>query len=228
MSTPPAPADPAYRRLSADARREQLIRAAQGLFAHHAPEDVSPEDVARAAGVSRPLVYRYFPGGKQQLYEAVLLDAAEELEGCFTEPRHGPLPERLARALDRYLAFVEDHAEGFTALLRGGGVAETSRTGAIVDRVRRAAADQIMAHMAVERPGPLLLMAVRTWISAVEAASLTWLDEGRRPGRAELRDWLVDHCSAVLAATARHDPQTAAALAAVGSPGPEGARRGEA
>ncbi|MCE7081831.1 TetR/AcrR family transcriptional regulator [Streptomyces sp. ST2-7A] len=201
MSTPPAPPDPAHRGPSADRRREQLLRAAQ-VFARRAPEHVSPEDVARATDVSRPLVYGYFPGGKQQFHGAALTGAAEELERRFAEPRQGPPPERLSRTPDRCLAFVEDHAEGFTALLRGGGVAETSRTGAVVDRVRRAAADRIMAHMAVEHPGPLLPMAVRTRISAVEAASLTRPEEGRRPGRAEPRDRLVDHCAAVPAATA--------------------------
>ncbi|MGH3326111.1 MAG: TetR/AcrR family transcriptional regulator, partial [Streptomyces sp.] len=57
---------PAYRRLTVDQRRTQLIAAALGLFAHRPPEDVSLDDVAATAGVSRPLVYRYFPGGKQQ------------------------------------------------------------------------------------------------------------------------------------------------------------------
>ncbi len=54
-------------------------------------------------------------------------------------------------------------------------------------------------------------MAVRTWISAVEAASLIWLDEGKQPPLPELRDWLVDHFVAVLTATAAGDAGTAAA-----------------
>ncbi|MET7442038.1 helix-turn-helix domain-containing protein, partial [Streptomyces sp. NPDC005568] len=54
---------PAYRRLSVEERRSQLLDAALSLFAHRAPEEVSLDDVAEAAGVSRPLVYRYFPGG---------------------------------------------------------------------------------------------------------------------------------------------------------------------
>ena len=128
---------PAYRRLSVDERRTQLIGAALGLFAHHPPEDVSLDDVAATAGVSRPLVYRYFPGGKQQLYEAALRSAADELEQCFAEPQTGPLTRRLVRALERYLAFVDGHDAGFMALLQGGSVVQTSRTHAIVDEVRR-------------------------------------------------------------------------------------------
>jgi AcrR family transcriptional regulator len=209
------PSAPAYRRLSVEERRTQLLGAALTLFAHRAPEDVSLDDVAEAAGVSRPLVYRYFPGGKQQLYEAALRSAAEALMHCFDEPREGPLLPRLSRALDRYLAFVVEHDAGFSALLQGGSVVETSRTTAIVDGVRRSAAEHILSHLQVTEPGPRLRMTVRTWITAVEAASLIWLDEDKRPAAGELRDWLVEQFFAMLAVTARRDPQTEAIVAAL-------------
>ncbi|MGW7263536.1 TetR/AcrR family transcriptional regulator [Streptomyces sp. NPDC054842] len=224
--TPQAPT-PAYRRLSVEERRSQLLDAALSLFAHRAPEEVSLDDVAEAAGVSRPLVYRYFPGGKQQLYEAALRSAAEELEQCFAEPPEGPLTRRLARALDRYLAFVDQHDAGFSALLQGGSVVETSRTTAIVDGVRRAAAEHILTHLEVADPGPRLRMTVRMWITSVEAASLIWLDEDKEPPLDELRDWLVEQFVAVLAATAGRDAQAAsvvrAALALEPADGPVGA-----
>lgn len=203
------PAAPAYRRLSVEERRSQLLESALSLFAHRVPEDVSLDDVAEAAGVSRPLVYRYFPGGKQQLYEAALRSAAEELRHCFDEPHDGPLLPRLARALDRYLTFVGRHDAGFSALLQGGSVVETSRTTAIVDGVRRAAAEHIYSHLGVPDPGPRLRMTVRMWITAVEAASLIWLDEDKEPPADELRDWLVDQFVAVLTVTAARDAQTA-------------------
>ncbi|MET7905290.1 TetR/AcrR family transcriptional regulator [Streptomyces sp. NPDC005336] len=216
QAAPPgaAPRRGAYRRLSVEARRAELIDAALVLFARRAPEDVSLDDVASAADASRPLVYRYFPGGKQQLYEAALRSAADELERCFEEPRSGPLSTRLSRVLDRYLAFVDEHDAGFSALLQSGSVVETSRTTAIVDEVRRAAAEQILLHLAVKEPGARLRMMVRTWITAVEAASLIWLDEEKQPPAGELRDWLVDHFVALLAATAASDPQAARVIRA--------------
>lgn len=221
-----APA-PAYRRLSVEERRRQLLDAALALFAHRAPEEVSLDDVAEAAGVSRPLVYRYFPGGKQQLYEAALRSAADELRQCFAEPPEGPLTLRLTRALDRYLAFVARHDAGFSALLQGGSVVETSRTTAIVDGVRRAAAGHILSHLGVEDPGPPLRMTVRMWITAVEAASLIWLDQDKEPRVEELRDWLVEQFVASLVATAGRDEQTAgvvrSSLALETAEGPVGA-----
>jgi len=216
---PPAASTPAYRRLNVEERRSQLLDAALTLFAHRAPEEISLDDVAEAAGVSRPLVYRYFPGGKQQLYEAALRSAADELQQCFDEPREGPLLARLARALDRYLGFVDQHDAGFSALLQGGSVVETSRTTAIVDGVRRAAAVHILSHLGVTEPGPRLRMTVRMWITAVEAASLIWLDEDKEPPLDELRDWLVEQFGAVLAVTARRDPQTAALVQGLAADG---------
>lgn len=210
--TSSAPATRAYRRLSVEERRSQLLAAALRLFAHRPPDEISLDDVAEAAGVSRPLVYRYFPGGKQQLYESALRSAADELELCFTETPSGPPTERLSRVLDRYLVFVDGHDAGFSALLRGGSVAETSRTTAIVDEVRRVAAEQILVHLGADRPGPRLRMLVRTWIAAVEVASLIWLDEGKQPTAVELREWLVDHLIALLTASATTDEGTAEAV----------------
>ncbi|MEU0255837.1 TetR/AcrR family transcriptional regulator [Streptomyces sp. NPDC006184] len=212
-------ATPAHRRLSVEERRRQLLDAALSLFAHRAPEDVSLDDVAEAAGVSRPLVYRYFPGGKQQLYEAALGSAAQELQQCFVEPREGPLLPRLSRVLDRYLAFVDEHDTGFSALLQGGSVVETSRTTALVDGVRRSAAQHICRHLGVLEPGARLRMTVRMWITAVEAASLIWLDEDKQPPAGELRDWLVEQFVAVLTVTAGRDPQTAALVGALAGDG---------
>ena len=216
-----------YRRLPVEQRREQLIAVALELFSRHAPEEVSLDDVAAAAEASRPLVYRYFPGGKQQLYEAALRTAAEELASRFVEPVRGTPTERLGHVLDRYFAFVGEHAAGYGALLRGGSVAENERTTAIVDEVRRAAYRSIVDQLGVERPGPRLTLLVRSWISVVEVAALTWLDDSRREpapsGKgteaggalrtgvgtaAELRDWLVDEFVVMFAAAALHDQQT--------------------
>ncbi|MEE4543293.1 TetR/AcrR family transcriptional regulator [Streptomyces sp. V4-01] len=204
---------PAYRRMSVEARRTQLLTAAVDLFGHRRPEDVSVDDVAAAAGVSRPLVYRYFPGGKQQLYEAAIQGAAQELIGRFAVAPQGAPTRRLADVLDRYLDYVDEHDAAYAALMRGGGVAGDGRTGAVVDGVRRRAVQQVLHHLGVARPGPRLATMVRAWIASVEAVSLIWLDEGKRPPRADVRDWLVDQFTALLLVTAARDQETADAAA---------------
>ncbi|WP_329498048.1 TetR/AcrR family transcriptional regulator [Kitasatospora herbaricolor] len=201
-----------YRRLPVQQRREQLIAVALELFASRPPEEVTLDDVAEAAGASRPLVYRYFAGGKQQLYEAALRSAAEELSSRFKVPKEGTPTQQLATVLDHYFDFVAEHHAGYGALLRGGSVVETTRTSAIVDEVRRTALRRTLRHLGVRQAGPRVTMLVRSWISVVEGASLTWLDEGRQIPPAELRDWLVDQFVAMSAASALHDPQTAQVL----------------
>jgi AcrR family transcriptional regulator len=197
-----------YRRLPVEQRREQLIAVALELFSRRPPEEVSLDDVAAAAEASRPLVYRYFPGGKQQLYEAALKTAASELISRFVEPAEGSPTERLAHALDRYLAFVHEHAAGYGALLRGGSAVETQRTTAMVDEVRRAAFRSIVQHLEVAEAGPRLGLLIRSWIAVVEATALTSLDEGDIGDAESLRDWLVDEFVAMFAVAALHDTQS--------------------
>lgn len=130
--------------------------------------------------------------------------------------------------MDRYLAFVDQHDAGFTALLQGGSVVETSRTTAIVDGVRRAAAEHILDHLGVKDPGRRLRMTVRMWITAVEGASLSWLDGGKEPPLDELRDWLVEQFVAMLVVSAGRDPQTMRRGAGRTRPGGAGRCPGEA
>ncbi|MGA5819596.1 TetR/AcrR family transcriptional regulator [Kitasatospora sp. NPDC094028] len=223
----PRPRRTGYRRLPVQQRREQLITVALELFASRPPEEVGLDDVAEAAGASRPLVYRYFAGGKQQLYEAALRTAADELTSRFTVSATGTPSEQLATVLDGYFAFVAEHDAGYSALLRGGSVVETARTSAIVDDVRRVALRRTLRHLGVREAGPRLTLLVRSWIAVVEGASLSWLDEGRALPVEELRDWLVDQFTAMAAATALHDPQTAEVLAAVlALEGPQAERAG--
>ena len=74
--------------MGVDERRQQLIGVALELFSTRSPDEVSIDEIAAAAGISRPLVYHYFPG-KQSLYEAALRRAADELAGSFREPHEG-------------------------------------------------------------------------------------------------------------------------------------------
>ncbi|MDH6579721.1 TetR/AcrR family transcriptional regulator [Kitasatospora sp. MAP5-34] len=199
------------RRLSVDERREQLIAVALDLFARRPPEEVSIDDIAAAAGASRPLVYHYFPG-KQAIYEESLRRAGQELAGRFEEPAEGPLSERLYRVMGRYLDFVDSHGPGFAALLRGGSVAASPGTTAVIDEVRRAAYEQILLHLALAEPGIGVRRTVRAWIANAEITSLEWLGERGVP-RAELQLQLVQEFVAALTLTAAREPALALELA---------------
>ncbi|MFD7831234.1 TetR/AcrR family transcriptional regulator [Kitasatospora sp. NPDC059803] len=191
-----------------DERREQLIAVALELFSRRPPEEVSIDDIAAAAGASRPLVYHYFPG-KQALYEESLRRAGRELSARFEEPADGPLSERLYRVMGRYLDFVQSHGPGFAALLRGGSVAASAGTSAVIDEVRRAAHDQILSHLAIPAPSPGLRLTVRAWIANAEITSLEWLAERSVPLE-DLQLHLVQEFVATLTLTAAREPGRAA------------------
>jgi AcrR family transcriptional regulator len=195
------------RRMGVDERRQQLIGVALELFSHRAPDDVSIDEIAAAAGISRPLVYHNFPG-KQSLYEAALRRAADELAGRFLEPREGPLGARLLRVMGRFFDFVDEHGPGFSALMRGGPAVGSSTANAMVDGVRQAAYEQILAHLGVEEPPARLELVVRSWVSLAESTALIWLD-GRRIPRAELEMQLVHDFAALAAVSAAYDAEMA-------------------
>ncbi|WP_367041222.1 TetR/AcrR family transcriptional regulator [Streptomyces sp. Je 1-332] len=198
------------RRMGVEERRQQLIGVALDLFSHRSPDDVSIDEIAAAAGISRPLVYHYFPG-KLSLYEAALQRAADDLAERFVEPREGPLGARLLRVMGRFLDFVDGHGPGFSALMRGGPAVGSSTTNALIDSVRQAAYVQILTHLDITDPPARLELVVRSWISLAESTALIWLD-GRRIPRAELERQLVHDFAALAAVSAAYDDEMAAIL----------------
>ncbi len=196
--------------MGVEERRQQLIGVALELFSRRSPDEVSIDEIASAAGISRPLVYHYFPG-KLSLYEAALKRASDDLAARFVEPVQGPLGARLLRVMGRYFDFVDEHGPGFSALMRGGPAVGSSTANALVDSVRQSAYVQILSHLDVTEPPARLELVVRSWISLAESTALIWLD-GRRIPRAELEAQLVQDFGALLAVAAAHDEEMAALL----------------
>ncbi|MFD6025013.1 TetR/AcrR family transcriptional regulator [Streptomyces griseoluteus] len=198
------------RRMGVEERRQQLIKVALDLFSRRSPDEVSIDEIASAAGISRPLVYHYFPG-KMSLYEAALTRAAEDLAGRFEEPHEGPLGARLLRVMGRFFDFVDEHGPGFSALMRGGPAVGSSATNALIDSVRQASYEQILSHLGITEAPARLELVVRSWISLVESTALIWL-EGRRVPREELERQLVHDFAALAAVSAAHDPEMASVV----------------
>src|SRR5262245_16949571 len=85
-------------RLSVDARRKQLLALGRQAFTAQRYDDVSTDAIATRAGVSRGLLFHYFPS-KRDYHLAVLREAADELLAkAFAKQTGAPL-ERLAAGL---------------------------------------------------------------------------------------------------------------------------------
>ena len=111
MSRSPAPDAPGE-------RREDLLAAGLRLFSDRPYDELAIDDIAAEAGVAKGLLYYYF-GSKRGFYVAIVQAAAREL-GARLDPDHSlPPAERLRRALDAYLVYVEEHSAGYRTLLAG-------------------------------------------------------------------------------------------------------------
>src|SRR5262245_63231493 len=109
-------------RLTAAARRAQLVEIARAVFARRGFEATSVEEIAARAKVSKPIVYEHF-GGKEGLY-AVLVD--REMDHVVTRIAEaissGTPRERVEHAALAFLSYVRDHPDGFIVLSRDAPV----------------------------------------------------------------------------------------------------------
>lgn len=190
------------RRLQVDERRAQLLALGVELFSTRPYDEVSIDDIAGQAGVSKGLLYHYF-GGKRAFYIATLELAASALLDAVGPPGQGPTAERAREGLDAYLGFVEARATAFTTLMRGG-LGNDPEVEAIIDRTRQAFVDQVLTSLGLDDSRPAWRVAARTWIGAVEAASLDWLQH-RDVSREDLVEILTGMLPGLVATAARLD-----------------------
>jgi AcrR family transcriptional regulator len=165
---------PAYQRLDVDERRRRLLDLGKELFTRHTYAELSMAAIAREAGISKALLYHYFPS-KQAYFVATLQQQADELAKRIEVDSGTPPAEQLMRALDSFLAWVEENAEGYAKLLEGGTTHAEVRE--LVDQVRAATAERILEGL---RPpgGPTpaaLRAAVNGWLWFMDGAITDWL-----------------------------------------------------
>ncbi len=182
MSRPPA-----YQRLGVDERRRRLLDTGLELFTRHAYADLSMAAIAHEAGISKALLYHYFPS-KQAFFAAVLREEAEELAALTaTDPALEPV-EQLTAALDAFLAWVEAHDEGYARLLQSAGThAEVSE---LVEGVRAETAERILQGIAPDGASGPLRSAVTGWLWFMDGVLADWL-ERRDYDREQLRGLLL-------------------------------------
>ena len=92
--------EPAYTRLDVDERRRRLLERGADLFARHSYDELSMAAIAREAGISKALLYHYFPS-KQDFFGAMLAEGAAELVAVVDAD--APPAEQL----DAFLGWVE-------------------------------------------------------------------------------------------------------------------------
>ncbi len=186
---------PAYTRLENDERRRRLLELGARLFTEHAYDEISMAQIARAAGISKALLYHYFPS-KQDYFLATLAGGAEELRARVEPDPSLPPAQALAVAVDAYLAWIEENADAYAKLLRSAGAVPEVRE--LVEGVRATTAERILEGLdAVGNPRARI--AVRGWLWFMDGACLDWIAR-RELSRAELHGLLLGTLAGALLA----------------------------
>jgi AcrR family transcriptional regulator len=166
--------EPAYQRLDVDERRRRLLELGADLFSRHSYAELSMAAIAREAGISKALLYHYFPS-KQAYFVATLEQQAAELSRRLAVDPALPPVEQLTRALDAFLGWVEENAEGYGKLLHGATSHAEVRE--LVDQVRSSTADRIIAGLTGGgTPPPALRAAVHGWLWFMDGVLTDWLE----------------------------------------------------
>jgi AcrR family transcriptional regulator len=152
------------------------------------------DEVAEAAGVSHGLVFQYF-GSKKGLYVACLEPLIEGFRSRVEpDPELEPV-ERLREGLRNFADAISEHPAGYRNLMtRGVGFTEVREA---LERARWWRVTTLAEAMGLDPDRPAVRVGLRAWTSYVEAAMLTWLEEG-----APDRDALVEMLVRTLGATA--------------------------
>jgi AcrR family transcriptional regulator len=190
-------ADPAYRRLDVDERRRQLLERGAELFTSHRYDELSMSRIATEVGISKSLLYHYFPS-KQSFFEATLGAWAEELrERTEPDPELPPL-EQLTASVAGFLALIEENSVAYRNLM--GSATGTPAIRDLIDQVRRSTGERILAGVYPDGAPPKARAAVQGWLWFMDGACLDWI-EHRDIDREELQGLLLGALIGALAAT---------------------------
>ncbi len=194
----------ARRRLSADDRRRQLVAIGLSKIVGTPIQDLSLDDVAAEAGISRGLLFHYFPT-KTDFYLACIAAAGRRMLRT-TAPDPDLPPEEQVETVTRLMVEqIERRRDFYLTLVHGHGVADP-RVSEVMESVRDGSTDRVVAALGLPESQRDV---VRAWWAYTEDRALTWsaVPTGERPvSVAELVAECVAALHALLALTSSRDP----------------------
>jgi len=165
-------------RLPAAQRREQLLEVALHVFAARGFHQTSMNDVADAAGVTKPVLYQHF-SSKRALYLELLELVSRRLMAVIdsaTSSAGGPR-EQVERGLAAYFRFVVDSPDEYQ-LMFGGGTRRDAEFALEASRLERSIAEVIAQLIVVagltEQERLLLAHGI---VGLAEGATRLWLGD---------------------------------------------------
>lgn len=186
--------EPARRRLSADDRRRQLVGIGLSKIVDTPIQDLSLDQVAAEAGISRGLLFHYFPT-KTDFYLACIAAAGRRILRNTAPSDDDPGPTQVRTMVEAMIEQIDRRRSFYLTLVHGSGVADP-RVTEVYDSVRSVSTDRVMSALGLStatRP------IVHAWWAYVEDRALSWSADPASE-RTESLDELVAHCERVLGA----------------------------
>ena len=191
-TTPPA-------RLPADERRRQLVEIGWRLLQSRPIQEMALDEVAAEAGISRTLVFHYFPT-KGDFYAAVVQSAGEHLLRPVLTPEGASAEERVRTLVEGFVRLVERNRSSYTALVRAAGGGD-QRVVDLIGEIRDSLVPKWLAAAEWTDDDALARLVVRGWLVGMEETVLAW--DPRSVRREQLVQHLTRSLFAELALTRR-------------------------
>jgi AcrR family transcriptional regulator len=182
---------PPSKRLSADSRRDQLLEIGKSLFYTRRYSEISIDDIAHAAGISKGLLYHYFESKKDFFLIGLREAAVELLNACKVDPALA-YEEQISIGIKCYLDYVEERSFAYLNLFylfrdESGALPELVE---VIEEVRQEILHRLGGKALLPRDKviPATRMSLRGFLGYAEAAVLYWLENGLvdRPGAEQL------------------------------------------
>ncbi len=191
-------------RLQVDVRRQQLLELGLELFGNQTYDELSIDEIAKRADISKGLLYHYFPS-KRAFYVASVREAARQLldETSIEQEERGPAlnAEDLRAGLRPFLRYVARRRLVFCFLLRGG-IGTDPEVAEVIESTRQAVVDRMLTRLSrfgAQPDDPATRMRLRGWLGFLEATSLDWAEKQELDAEVFL-DLLVQMAGVVFAA----------------------------
>ncbi|MFI9374416.1 TetR/AcrR family transcriptional regulator [Streptomyces parvulus] len=181
-------------RLKPEERRTQLINIGLRLLTTRPIHEMSIDEVAAEAGISRGLLFHYFPT-KRDYYVAVVQAGGARLLLHAKAPEEGSPTQRVRGIADGFVSFVQRRKDNYVAVVRAAAGGD-ERVLEVFEENRRILADRVLEAAGVRAPTPLHRLAVRGWLAMAEEMAIGATD--RVVTTADLVDLLVSSLEQVM------------------------------
>jgi AcrR family transcriptional regulator len=163
-------------RLPAARRRRQLLDVALRVFAERGFHDASMNDIAVAAGVTKPVLYQHF-ASKRELFAELLTDVGRDLQETITKAvtAAGSPREMVELGFIAYFTYVDQHRDAFQ-LFYGGSMARDEEFAEVVNQTESAVAGLVAGLIEIDglSPGQRQVLGHGV-VGLIEGASIHWL-----------------------------------------------------